>query len=222
MAFVHASNVEEGEMRGKFKTFAVAWLVLVFAVTSTAPAFADPPDWAPAWGYRAKHEDHEDEDEHRHRHHHHEHYIVEHERPVYAVPYGIDVGRCNRDLLGAAIGGAAGGLIGSNVGKGSGRTAAIVGGAIVGLLVGGSIGRAMDKVDQSCVGQVLEYARPNQTVVWQNPDNSSYQVTPVRTYERSPGLYCREYQTKAIIGGRIRQAYGTACRQPDGAWKLVN
>ena len=24
------------------------------------------------------------------------------------------------------------------------------------------------------------------------------------------------------IGGKTEQAYGTACRQPDGSWKVVN
>lgn len=211
-------------MRRSMKSLGGAALAVVFAMTSIVPAFADPPGWAPAWGYRAKHErEHEYEHEHEHERwrHHREHY-EQHERAVYVVPYGIDTGRCNRDLLGAAIGGATGGFIGSNIGKGDGRTAAIVGGTIIGLLVGGNIGRAMDRVDQSCVGQVLEYARPHETVVWRSPDDVRYQVTPVRTYEPSPGRYCREYQTTATIGGRVERAYGTACRQPDGSWKLIN
>lgn len=211
-------------MRGSLKSLGGVALAAILATTSTMPAFADPPGWAPAWGYRAKHErEHEYEHEHEHeRWRHHRARYEEHERAVYVAPYGIDVGRCNRDLLGAAIGGATGGFIGSNIGRGDGRTAAIVGGTIIGLLVGGSIGREMDRVDQSCVGQVLEYARPNQTVVWQSPDDVRYQVTPIKTYEASPGRYCREYQTTATIGGRVRRAYGTACRQPDGSWKLIN
>jgi len=209
-------------MKGDLKSLGAAAVAAIMAMTSAMPAFADPPGWAPAWGYRAKHErEHEHEHEHDRSRHQRGHY-VERERAVYVVPYGIDVGRCNRDVLGAALGGATGGFIGSNIGKGDGRTVAIVGGTIVGLLVGGSIGRAMDRVDQSCVGQALEYARPNQTVVWRSPDDIQYRVTPVKTYEPSPGLYCREYQTTATIGGRLQRAYGTACRQPDGSWHVVN
>ena len=31
-------------------------------------------------------------------------------------------------------------------------------------------------------------------------------------------LQTREYQTVVIIGGQEREAYGTACLQPDGSW----
>ena len=34
--------------------------------------------------------------------------------------------------------------------------------------------------------------------------------------------YCREYRTTVMSGGQERYAYGTACRQPDGAWKIVS
>ncbi len=32
--------------------------------------------------------------------------------------------------------------------------------------------------------------------------------------------YCREYQRKVTVGGKIVDSYGTACMQPDGSWKL--
>lgn len=32
--------------------------------------------------------------------------------------------------------------------------------------------------------------------------------------------YCREYQRKVTVGGRVVDSYGTACMQPDGSWKL--
>ncbi len=34
--------------------------------------------------------------------------------------------------------------------------------------------------------------------------------------------YCREYQRSVNVGGHMEQSYGTACRQPDGAWKVVS
>lgn len=34
-------------------------------------------------------------------------------------------------------------------------------------------------------------------------------------------VYCREYQQDVTIGGVLRSSYGTACQQPDGAWKIV-
>ena len=139
---------------------------------------------------------------------------------VYTPPFGIDAGRCNRDALGAALGGLIGAAAGSQVGKGDQRTVAVIGGTILGVIVGASIGRAMDQVDQNCVGQALEHAPDRDTIVWNNTDTGAeYQVTPVKTYQDQQGTYCREYQTTIIVGGRQQQAYGTACRQPDGSWK---
>lgn len=34
--------------------------------------------------------------------------------------------------------------------------------------------------------------------------------------------YCREYQRSVNVGGHLQESYGTACRQPDGAWKVVS
>jgi surface antigen len=47
-------------------------------------------------------------------------------------------------------------------------------------------------------------------------------VTPTRTYQQSSGEYCREYQQTVTVGGKTQEAYGTACRQPDGTWKIVS
>lgn len=36
------------------------------------------------------------------------------------------------------------------------------------------------------------------------------------------GDYCREYTRTVFIGGRTEQAYGTACLEPDGAWRVAD
>lgn len=36
------------------------------------------------------------------------------------------------------------------------------------------------------------------------------------------GPYCREYTQKVMIGGQVRQAYGTACLQENRAWQIVS
>ncbi len=60
------------------------------------------------------------------------------------------------------------------------------------------------------------------TVAWNNPDSgNSGTVTPQRTFQTAGGTYCREYQQTVRIGGHREDAYGTACRQPDGAWQVV-
>tara|TARA_R110000787_G_scaffold99110_8_gene203617 strand:- start:356 stop:751 length:396 start_codon:yes stop_codon:yes gene_type:complete len=33
---------------------------------------------------------------------------------------------------------------------------------------------------------------------------------------------CREYNATAVIDGRRVPVYGTACRQPDGSWRIVD
>lgn len=170
-------------------------------------AMADPPPWAPAHGYRAKHGRGHDE-------------VV-----VYRTPYGIERGHCDRgivsaEVVGGVVGGAVGAAAGSQIGKGKGQLAATAAGTIIGVLVGSAIGRAMDDVDQNCVGRILEHTPDRQRVVWAN-DGHDYAVVPLRTFEHA-GAYCREYQTMANVGGHMQQVYGTACRQPDGAWKLMN
>jgi len=138
------------------------------------------------------------------------------------LPFGFDGGNCNRDMLASLLGGGAGALLGSRIGEGSGKIAAVAGGTILGFMVGGSIGRSMDRVDQACMGQILEYAPNSQPIVWNNPSNVRYEMVPLQTYEDRSGRYCREYQTTARIGGHPQQIYGTACRQPDGSWQQVD
>ena len=185
------------------KAVAIGTIVTAVMATGAGPASADPPPWAPAHGYRAKHKD------------------KEQFAKAYAAPFDLDLGRCNRDMLGALLGGATGAGVGSTIGKGDGRTAAIIGGAILGALVGGSIGRSMDEVDQHCIGQALEHARDGQTIVWNNPQSQAqYQTVPTRTVQAADGRYCREYTTTAVVAGKTQQVYGRACRQPDGSWEI--
>lgn len=165
-----------------------------------------PPPWAPAHGYRRK----------RGR--------GPAESPgAFVVPHSIEVGRCNRGTLGAVLGGVAGGVLGSKVGDGAGKDAAVVAGTVLGAVVGGRIGRWMDEIDQACAAQTLEYSGTEKGVEWVNPDNGTvYEVTPTETYQTDSGRYCREYRATADVGGTVQEVYGTACRQPDGTWQLVN
>lgn len=60
-----------------------------------------------------------------------------------------------------------------------------------------------------------------QRIVW-NDGNASGAVTATRDGTGSNGEYCREFQQEVTVGGRSERAYGTACRQADGAWKVVS
>ena len=159
-----------------------------------------PPPWAPAHGYRRKHEPRYDEF-------------------AGLPPLDLELGYCNRDIIGGLLGATSGAALGSTIGSGDGRTAAIVGGAVLGPIVGGSIGRSLDQADHNCVGQALEQAEDGQTIIW-DTNNEHYEVQPTSTYQTAEGQHCREYITTSRIGGRDQQVFGRACRQPDGSWKL--
>lgn len=34
--------------------------------------------------------------------------------------------------------------------------------------------------------------------------------------------YCREFTQDVTIGGKVKKSYGTACMQPNGAWKIIS
>lgn len=73
------------------------------------------------------------------------------------------------------------------------------------------------------VQNALENNRTNQSSTWVNPDTGeSGAVAPLRTFVNDQGLPCREFQQTIVIGGREEQGYGTACRQPDGTWRIVS
>jgi surface antigen len=129
-----------------------------------------------------------------------------------------------KTAIGGLGGAAAGGLLAAGLG-GSGT--AIAAGTILGGLLGGAIGDRLDAADRqranTAATQALESVPSGQSVAWRNPDSGNAgSVTPVRTYQTSTGQYCREYTQTITIGGEKHQSYGTACRQPDGTWRIVS
>ncbi|MFO1059434.1 MAG: RT0821/Lpp0805 family surface protein [Dongiaceae bacterium] len=133
-----------------------------------------------------------------------------------------------KETVGTVAGAGVGGLLGSFIGHGGPAKAAATGaGVLIGGLIGNQIGRSLDRADrnyaESTSQQALEYNRSGEPSEWRNPDSGNYgTVTPERTYEDNYGRYCREYQQTIFVGGEPQQAYGTACRQPDGSWQVVN
>lgn len=219
---------------------------LVPMIAFNGPALADPSPWAQAHGYYKRLNGYDSDDDggyahgdsdsdsdgdhkrkHRNKHRHDGYHDDVHDLLPWlaggAVGGYLAGNKCNREALGAVLGGVVGGVAGSRVGKGDGREVATIAGALVGALVGQSIGRHMDRTDQYCTGQVLEYATDRQTVGWHNPDaGTRYSVTPMNYYKSRDGRYCREYTSEATIGDQKQQIYGTACRQADGSWQIVS
>jgi len=132
-----------------------------------------------------------------------------------------------KQSVGTVGGAVLGGLLGSQIGEGQGRLWATGAGAVLGALAGSEIGKSLDRADQLYMSRTtqasLEHTRTGTTSTWENPDTGhSGSVTPVDTYQQPDGRYCREFQQTVTIGGRSEQAYGTACRQPDGSWEIVS
>jgi surface antigen len=126
--------------------------------------------------------------------------------------------------VGAALGAAGGGLLAAAVGGGG---AGIAAGVLLGGLAGGALGSSLDAQDRRIAAQrqqnALETAPSGATTSWHNPDTgNSGTVTPTRTYQNASGQYCREFQQTITVGGQQEQSFGTACRQPDGNWRIVS
>jgi surface antigen len=138
----------------------------------------------------------------------------------------VTVGACqtNKQNTGTLLGGAIGGLLGSQVGSGTGQMAAVGLGVLLGGLAGQSVGKSLDDLDRMKIQQTsqhtLETSKDGQSASWRNPNSGNHgTVTPLRTYQQA-GAYCREFQQTVTVGGKQESAYGTACRQPDGSWRI--
>ena len=144
-------------------------------------------------------------------------------RPNAGVLQG---GNANKTEIGTVLGGVAGGILGNQIGGGSGRTVATIAGTLLGAGLGHSIGGSLDKTDMLYYDRTsqgaLERGQPGQAFPWKNPETgASGTVTPGTYYQADSGRYCREFTQNITVGGQTERAFGTACRQPDGSWRIV-
>ncbi len=128
--------------------------------------------------------------------------------------------------VGTLLGGVGGAVAGSQFGSGKGRLVGVAAGTLLGALLGSEVGKSLDRADQQHLGtanqRAFETARSGTAVTWRNPDSGNYgTVVPQQAYQTNNGEYCREFQQTIHVGGQSQQGYGTACRQPDGTWKIV-
>jgi surface antigen len=134
--------------------------------------------------------------------------------------------------VGTGLGAIVGGVIGSQFGKGRGKTAATVGGVILGGIVGNQIAKDACRDERSDAyyynpAYVDAFNDPNegQEYNWRNPYTDNYgSVTPGAYYAEGYEGYsgpCRQFSQRVYIDGRLETAYGVACLQPDGTWRIV-
>jgi surface antigen len=132
----------------------------------------------------------------------------------------------NKQLCGTLLGAGAGGLVGAQFGKGTGKLAATGAGTLVGAMIGAAAGRSLDKADALYASraeyQALEYRSAGAAVPWRNPDSGHHgSVQPLATWQTPAGFYCREFTYTVFVGSHPENAYGRACRQPDGSWQIA-
>ena len=135
-------------------------------------------------------------------------------------------GCASKMQTGTALGALTGGALAYGLGQDSSKKELwTVLGIGLGAMIGQSIGQQLDERDQYLMAQTFEFAMEkaptNETAKWENPDTGvGGSVTPTKTYSTTQGTPCREFTTSVSIGGQTEQAYGTACRQADGSWKI--
>ena len=151
---------------------------------------------------------------------------------AFAVSAPLALGGCQdfqsnpKTSVGTLAGAGLGGLAGAQFGKGSGQLAATAVGALAGAYLGNQVGRSLDRADQLAMQQTtqstLETIPSGRASTWRNPDSGNYgTITPQPAFQASSGAVCREYSQTITVGGRTEEGVGTACRQPDGSWRIV-
>ena len=133
----------------------------------------------------------------------------------------------NKEVAGTLLGAAVGGLIGSQIGGGAGNKVAIGAGVVAGGLIGNRIGRSLDCQDlayhEETTRDSLEYQRTGEASTWRNPDTGhSGTIIPTRTYMTANETPCREFTQIVRSSEGTEEVTGTACRQSDGTWKIVD
>lgn len=191
----------------RFKQSPLRLLLIVLTLGFTLPpvTYADPPPFAPAHGWRKKHDP----------------YYEGYYGKRWSEDYGVISGRCDYGAVGAVLGGVVGGAIGSQIGQGDGRTVAIIVGTVLGAAIGANIGRDMDSADRACIGHTLELAPVGRSVAWDNDHTGvHYVVTPTRGF-KADGRDCREFTTERYFDKKRSTSKGKACRGDDGEWRVM-
>ncbi|TNE35058.1 MAG: glycine zipper 2TM domain-containing protein [Alphaproteobacteria bacterium] len=127
---------------------------------------------------------------------------------------------------GTLLGGVGGALLGSMIGGGTGKLVAVGVGTLAGAMIGREVGKSLDAADRAQIDRAEKQATTaplGQTITWNNPQSGNNgAITPVRDGNDQDGRYCREFQQTIEVGGKLEKGYGTACRQADGSWQIMN
>lgn len=143
---------------------------------------------------------------------------------VVAVAGALSVSACaNSGIVTGTVPGAnTGRVIGSPVEAGAGEPTI---GPVEGGLMGAEVGRSLADADRPLAlkaeYEALEYGQPGQTTDWRSRNGEVHGSVSVGGVAQVNRLDCRQYVHNIWIGGRLRVVRGTACRRPDGVWRIV-
>lgn len=181
---------------------ALAFCLACGFTADAVPAFADPPTWAGVWQVRERYHRPNDVD-------------AEDYRVVYITqPRVADAHLTDPDTPLASVIPVARGLpFGFN--RGTCDRALVAPTAIAGTMAG------MAGTDRDCVIGALDHLPDNRQIAWAGVDGEIFRVMPERSYPVA-GHLCRDFTASIAIGGQKQQTIGTACRQPDGTWEIID
>ena len=131
-----------------------------------------------------------------------------------------------KEEIGALVGAGLGGVAGSFIGDGGGQLVAVAAGTLIGAVLGSEVGKSLDRADRLAMQQAtfdaVEHEQSGSPTTWMNPDSgNSGEIVPQPAVRRADKRYCREFWKTVTIAGEKQQAFGTACRQPDGSWRII-
>ena len=132
-----------------------------------------------------------------------------------------------KQTFGTVIGAGLGALAGSQMGSGKGKLVAVAIGALGGAFAGSQLGQALDDLDRLKANQTqqttLEHNKDGVSSRWNNPNTGhTGRITPISTQKVASGEFCREYEHEITVDGRTEVVKGTACRQSDNSWRVIN
>jgi surface antigen len=131
------------------------------------------------------------------------------------------------DAAGLVIGAVLGGLLGNAAGGRNDSGMATVAGVIAGGAIAASLTSKLDCDDRAYAYRTytdgFNSGREGARYEWRNPRSDRRGEFIVNDYYDDPdGFRCATYTQKIYIGGRPQEGTGRACRQPDGAWAMID
>jgi surface antigen len=142
----------------------------------------------------------------------------------------LSLSACDEQQIGTIAGAAGGAAAGKAIGgDGTSGYVGLIIGAVAGGYLGGELGKRLSNRDReqqaSATNKALDTGSSQS---WSNPESGARGSVAVNEPFQSKtgstnGQTCRAFSSSATAGdGTSGTGKGTACKQPDGTWKIVS